>query len=98
MLDLAGAQKDMGKRVRGVRELHDLDARFRVMDRFGPEYQQILSMPSPPLESMADGGQATELARIGNDGFAELVANHRDRFPGFVASVALNDPEAAFAE
>jgi len=98
MLELAGAQKDMGKRVRGIREIHDLDARFRVMDRFGDGYQQILSMPSPPLETMGDGRQASELARIGNDGFAELVAKHRDRFPGFVASVALSDPEAAFAE
>src|SRR5439155_13971440 len=53
MLKLAGGQKDMGKRVRGVGLLHDLDARLRVMDAFGDGYQQILSMPSPPLESFA---------------------------------------------
>jgi uncharacterized protein len=98
MLELAGGQKDMGKRVRGVRELYDLDARFRTMDRFGGEYQQVLSMPSPPIETIAGAAQAAELARIGNDGLAALVAEHRDRFPGFVASVALNDPDAAFAE
>ena len=98
MLELAGAQKDMGKRVRNIQNLHDLDSRLRLMDRFGSEYQQILSMPSPPLETMAGADQASELAQMGNDGFAELIGRHRDRFPGFVASVALNDPEAAFAE
>ncbi|HMD36577.1 MAG TPA: amidohydrolase family protein [Vicinamibacterales bacterium] len=98
MLELAGTQKDMGKRVRGIQNLHDLESRLRLMDRFGDEYQEILSMPSPPLETMAGAAEASELARIGNDGFAELIERRRDRFPGFVASVALNDPEAAFAE
>ena len=79
----------MGKRVRGVGLLHDLDARLRVMDAFGDGYQQILSMPSPPLESFAGPAEASELARIGNDGLADLVRTHRDRFPSFVASVAL---------
>ena len=98
MLDLASSQKDMGKRVRGVPLLHDLDARLRVMDAFGDDYQQILSMPSPPLESFAGPADASELARIGNDGLAELVRQHPQRFPSFVASVALNDPDAAFTE
>ena len=72
MLELAGTQKDMGKRVRGIQNLHDLESRLRLMDRFGDEYQEILSMPSPPLETMAGAAEASELARIGNDGFAEL--------------------------
>src|SRR4051812_30721660 len=88
----------MGKRVRNIPLLHDVDARLRVMDAFGGDYQQILSMPSPPLEAIAGPRDASELARIGNDGFAELVGRHRDRFPGFVASIALNDPDAAFGE
>jgi predicted TIM-barrel fold metal-dependent hydrolase len=98
MLELASGQKDMGKRVRGVPLLHDLDARLRVMDAFGDDYQQILSMPSPPLESFAGPGTASELARIGNDGLAELVRRYPARFPAFVASIALNEPDAAFAE
>lgn len=105
MLKLAGGQKDMGKRVRGVPLLHDLDARLRVMDRFGDDYQQILSLPSPPIESFAGAshdaagnGAASDLARIGNDGLADLVRKHPGRFPSFVASVALNDPESAFKE
>src|SRR5207253_10245089 len=72
MLELASAQKDMGKRVRGVPLLHDLDARLRVMDAFGDDYQQILSMPSPPLESFAGPGDASDLAVSGHDGLPDL--------------------------
>jgi len=97
MLDVAPAHQDMGKRVRNLPALRDLEARFRVMDEFD-DYQQILSMPSPPIEAFADSRAAVELARIGNDGFAELVARHRDRFPGFVASLPMNNPDAALAE
>jgi len=97
MLEVAPAHKDIGKRVRGVEVLHDLAARFRVMDEFG-EYQQILSMPAPPVEALAGPRGATELARIGNDGFADLVRRHPDRFPSFVASLPMNDPDAAVSE
>src|SRR5215475_9060140 len=82
MLDVAPAPRDMGKRVRSLPGLRDLEMRFRVMDEFD-DYQQILSMPSPPIEAFADSRAAVELATIGSDGFAELVARHRDRFPGF---------------
>jgi uncharacterized protein len=97
MQALAPAHKDMGTRIRNIPMLHDLDARFRVMDAFG-DYRQILSMPSPPLEAFASPRDAIELARIGNDGFADLVRRHPDRFPAFVASLPMNDPEAAVTE
>jgi predicted TIM-barrel fold metal-dependent hydrolase len=97
MLELAPMQKDMGKRVRNIPMLHDLDARFRIMDRFG-DYQQILSMPSPPVEALGGASAAAELAKVGNDGLADLVRRHPARFPGFVASLGMNDPEAALAE
>jgi len=90
-------QKDMGKRVRNIPMLHDLDVRFRVMDGFG-EYQQILSLPSPPIETLSGASAAADLAKVGNDGLADLVRRHPARFPGFVASLAMNDPEAALAE
>jgi len=98
MMEIAPTHKDMGKRIRNIPLLHDLEARLAVMEEFGGDYQQILSMPSPPIEAMVAPHQATELARIGNDGFADLIARHPERFPGFVASVALNDPDAAFSE
>ena len=63
MMEVAGGLKDMGKRVRGVPMLVDLDERFRVMDRFGPDYVQILSLASPPLEVMAGPNATPELAK-----------------------------------
>ncbi len=41
MMKIAPGLEDMGKRVRGVPMLYDLDERFRVMDRFD-DYQQVL--------------------------------------------------------
>jgi uncharacterized protein len=97
LMKLAPDFKDVGKRSRGVPMLVDLDERFRVMDRF-EGYQQILSLPTPPLEVMAGPAQALDLARSANDGMAELVARHPQRFPGFVASLPFNDPDAALGE
>src|SRR5581483_5184509 len=97
MTALARSHKDMGKRVRNIPLLHDLDARFRVMDAFD-DYSQILSMPSPPLEAFAAPRDAIELAEIGNDGLADLVRRYPDRFPAFVASLPMNDPDAALVE
>jgi predicted TIM-barrel fold metal-dependent hydrolase len=94
---LAGTLKDIGKRSRGVPMLHDLDVRFRVMDMF-PGYQQVLSLPTPPIEIFAGPADAVELARIANDSMAGLVRRHPDRFVGFAAALPLNDPEASVIE
>ena len=75
----------------------DLDIRFRIMDRF-ENYVQVVSLAAPPIESLGDPKQAAELAQIANDGLSELVSKHPDRFPGFVASLPMNDPDAAVAE
>jgi predicted TIM-barrel fold metal-dependent hydrolase len=88
---------DMGKRVQNIPSIHDLDARFRVMDEFG-DYRQFLSLASPPLETMAGPEESPRLARIANDGLAELVAQHPDRFVGFTASLALNNPDESLKE
>jgi predicted TIM-barrel fold metal-dependent hydrolase len=89
--------KDVGKRMRNVPMLIDLDVRFRVMEQF-EGYQQILSIATPPIEAYAAPHDAVDLARLANDGMAELVARYPDRFPGFVASLPLNDSEATVAE
>src|SRR5437879_11921738 len=44
-----GTPRDMGKRVRNIPVLWDLERRFRVMDEFGDEYQQVLSIASPAI-------------------------------------------------
>jgi predicted TIM-barrel fold metal-dependent hydrolase len=95
--DRIGDYKDIGKRMREVPMLYDLDERFRVMDRF-PGYVQVLSAGMPPIEALAGAKDSPELARICNDGMAELCAKHPDRFPTFIASLPLNNPEACVGE
>jgi predicted TIM-barrel fold metal-dependent hydrolase len=92
-----GDYKDIGKRMREVPMLFDLDTRLRVMDRF-PDYVQVLSAGMPPIEALAGPDRSPELARICNDGMAELCRQHPDRFPTFIASLPLNHPEAALRE
>ena len=96
-LRLAPGLKDMGKRSRNIPVMWDLDARFRMMDEFG-EYRQVISLASPPIESFAQPEVASVLAEMANDGMAELVAHHRDRFPAFVAALPMNHPDAALKE
>src|SRR5207245_2482428 len=71
--------------------------RFRQMDEFG-EYRQIINICSPPVDDLGSPAVSREMARIGNDAMAELVARHPDRFAGFMACLPMDDPAAAGAE
>ncbi|MGH9691729.1 MAG: amidohydrolase family protein [Candidatus Acidiferrales bacterium] len=97
MLSVSGKGAYMQKRVREIPMMIDLDQRFRMMDRFD-DYVQVISTAAPPIEALANPGQSAELARVANDGMAELVVKHPDRFPGFIASLPLNDPDATVKE
>ena len=80
-----------------LKSLYDLDHRFRLMDGF-PNYRQVLTPSMPPIEDLADGTLAVDLMRLMNDGLAELVLLHPDRFPAFAAALSLHDVDAAVAE
>jgi aminocarboxymuconate-semialdehyde decarboxylase len=96
MLQTEGAARDIGMRMRGVPAIYDLDERFRVMDLFkAKNYTQVISLGMPPLEALGGPKESEEFARLGNDGLAELVARHPDRFVGFLASLPMNSPNAA---
>jgi predicted TIM-barrel fold metal-dependent hydrolase len=99
MLASEGTARDIGKRMRGIPCLYDLDERLRVVDMFKDKnYTQILSLGMPPLDALGGPEVSTEYARLGNDGLAELVAKYPDRFAGYVASLPMNAPEAAVRE
>lgn len=83
------AQKNVG--------LTNLDARFRLMDLFG-DYMQVLVPGGPPLEAVASPKKAVELATIANDGMAEVVSRHPDRFLAAAAVVPTNNIEFALDE
>ncbi len=98
MMEVNPKYKDLGKRVRNIPMLFDLDARFRCMDKFGDEYRQILTVPMPPPEVLAGPQQAAELMRAANDGLAELCSQYPDRFVGFAATLAMNNVDASLDE
>lgn len=85
------------KRWLNIPMLYDVDKRLGIMDTFG-EYQQILTLSAPPIESMAGPDVTPGLARLANDGMYELVQKYPDRFPAFVASLPMNNPAEAVKE
>ena len=99
MEEIGVGLKDMFRRARAVQSIHDLDTRLRLVGQFA-DYAQILSLPMPTLETISKGDTkaALELAEIGNDGLAELVARHPRQFPAFVAQVPLAAGDAGIAE
>ncbi len=77
--------------------LWDVDARLKMMDEFG-DLQHVLSLANPPIEMLGVPDRTPELARIANDGLAELCRKHPDRFPAFIASMPMNNVDACVRE
>lgn len=96
-INVGSSLKDMGKRVQNISNIADVDERFRIMDEFG-DYCQILSLPGPPVEILAAPDKSPLMARIANDGLAELVGKYPQRFPAFVAALPMNNPDEAAKE
>ncbi len=97
LLETPAGAKDLGKRVRGIPALSNLDERLRVVDMFDG-YSQVLSLGLPAVERLWGPDKSPEMARIGNDGLAEIVARHPDRFVGYSALLPMNVPDAAIKE
>jgi uncharacterized protein len=97
LLKQTGQMKDMHRRSEAVPMMTNLDRRFEVMDSF-EDYQQILSLASPPPDAVGTREAWRELSRIGSDGMAELCQKYPQRFPSFVPSVAMRDPDGAVEE
>ena len=96
MLDSEGTVRDIGKRMRGVPAIYDLDERLKLVDRFAAKnYQQVISLGMPPLEALGEPDVVEEYAKLANDGMAELVERHPSQFCGFLASLPMNSPDAA---
>ncbi|MGE0723179.1 MAG: amidohydrolase family protein [Alphaproteobacteria bacterium] len=96
-LDAIGVNKAALARMKSFAALCDVNARLRLMDRFD-DYAQVLSLSGPPIEFFGSAQESPALARLANDAMAAICRRHPDRFPGFVASLPMNNPEAAVAE
>ncbi len=75
----------------------DIDHRFRIMDRF-EGLVQVLTLGSPAVELVVGPEKAVELAKLANDGMAELVLKYPERFVAAVACLPMNNMEAALKE
>jgi aminocarboxymuconate-semialdehyde decarboxylase len=80
-----------------LRTLWDIDARLKLLDQFG-DLQQVLSLANPPLEYLGSPAETADLARMANDGLADLCRRYPDRFPTFIASLPMNNIEASLVE
>lgn len=89
---------NMGKRLRQIAPLFDLDVRFRDMDKVGADYRQVISLPNPPIEDIASPELGLHLARVANNAMAELCAKYPDRFAAFAAACCLTDVEGSLRE
>jgi aminocarboxymuconate-semialdehyde decarboxylase len=78
-----------------VREHRDIGYRSDVLARAGID-KQVLSFTTPGTH-LELPERSAELARVVNDSFAKIVAEHADRFAAF-ATLPLNDPQASVIE
>jgi predicted TIM-barrel fold metal-dependent hydrolase len=84
-------------KIETIPSLFDLDVRFRIMDKY-EGLLQVLTIGAPGVEDIASPEDAVDLAKIANDGMAELVTKYPDKFVGAVASLPMNNVDAALKE
>ena len=97
LLESPAGQKDIGKRVRGIPALYDLDLRLKVVEQF-PDYIQVLSLGLPMIDRLWGPDKTPEMAKLANDGLAEVVTKNPKHFVGYSAVVPMNNPDAAAKE
>lgn len=85
------------RRWKSMDTIHNMDARLRMLDEFD-DYQQIISMSQPPIDAIAGPNDSPALTRVANDGMAKICGENPDRMPWFIASLPMNNTEAALAE
>ncbi len=79
--------------------LHDLDLRLRIMEQHEGLMQVLtLGMTSGMPEQVTDLDKSTDLAKLANDELAELVFKHPEKFPAAVATLPMNNINAALKE
>lgn len=81
---------------RTLRTLFDVDLRLAQMDRHGIDVQ-VITTPSPPLESLFRGSELRAAASLANEAMSEIVEKHGDRLRG-VGTVPLGDVDWAIEE
>src|SRR5436189_5390576 len=65
MLESPAGHKDIGKRVRGIPALYDLDVRRKVVDQF-VDYAQVLSLGLPMIDRLWGPDKTPQMAKLAN--------------------------------
>ena len=86
------------KRMSSLRMLWDIEQRVAMLREKFRDVQQVLTLGLPSPELLGDASHSPEYARVANDGMAEMCRRWPREFPGFVASLPMNNPQAALAE
>lgn len=88
----------MVKRMSSLRMLWDIEHRVAMLREKFRDVQQVLTLGLPSPELLGDAAHSPEYARVANDGMAEMCRKWPKEFPVFVASLPMNNPQAAVAE
>ena len=92
-----GKEPGMIKRMSNLRMLWDMPARVEMLKGF-PGVQQVISLAVPSPEMLGGPDVSPGYARVANEGMAEICRQWPETFPYFVASLPMNNPEAALQE
>ncbi len=94
---LGKVNTDLENRIARMPTLHDMDHRFRVMDNY-EDVTQVLTLSLTGALILEDPKVAVDFAKLANDGIAEIVNAHPDRFAAGTASLPMTDGDAALKE
>jgi aminocarboxymuconate-semialdehyde decarboxylase len=92
-----GADPGLVKRMSSIRMLSDAGARAEMLDQW-PDVQQVLTLAVVAPEMIAGPEGAAELARLANDGLANICGRWPQKYPAFVATLPMNNVPAALKE
>ena len=92
-----GKEPGIVKRMSQLRMLWDMPARVAMLAQF-PDVQQIISLAVPSPDMLGGPQDSPSYARVANEGMAEICRQWPEQFPGFVASLPMNNPDAALLE
>jgi uncharacterized protein len=88
----------MVKRMSGLRMLWDIEHRVEMLRTKFPDVKQVLTLSLPAPELLGGPAESPQFARVANDGMAEMCRRWPEEFPAFVASLPMNNVDAALAE
>lgn len=85
----------MVKRMSSLRMLWDIEHRVAMLRERFADVKQVLTLSLPAPELIGGPDLSPGLARVANDGMAEMCRRWPEEFPAFVASLPMNNvPEA----